>query len=180
MRLFISINFTEEIKNSLCSVIDRLRENSVWGNFTRRDNLHLTLVFIGETAKLSEVKQAMDTVEEPAFTLQIGGFGRFRRTGGDIYWTGAEKSEELLRVYRGLFSALTKAGFCLEDREYTPHLTLGREVFLKDGFDRNAFERSIPQMSMRAEKISLMKSERIDGRLTYTEIYAKTLRETYA
>ncbi|MPN39367.1 hypothetical protein SDC9_186895 [bioreactor metagenome] len=48
-------------------------------------------------------------------------------------------------------------------------------MVFKEGFDRAAFSKSLPQMSMTVNKISLMKSERIEGRLTYTEIYAKSL-----
>jgi 2'-5' RNA ligase len=177
MRLFIAINFTGEMKNQLCGAIRHLKEYAVQGNFTRCENLHLTLVFIGETAKVNEVKRAIDTVQAYPFTLNIGGLGKFRRDGGDIYWKGAEKTQELILVYQQLFDALTKVGFHLENREYKPHLTLGREVILKEDFDKDAFEKDIPNMSMQVQKISLMKSERINGKLTYTEIYAKDLQE---
>jgi RNA 2',3'-cyclic 3'-phosphodiesterase len=177
MRLFIAIQFTEEIKNQLCSSIERLKKDAVQGNFTLRENLHLTLVFIGETEKVKEVERAMDAVQMEPFLLNIGGFGKFNRDGGDIYWIGIEKDEKLLSIYKQLLSALTKAGFRLESREYNPHLTLGREVILKDGFDRSAFENAVPKMNMKVEKISLMKSERVNGKLTYTEIYCKRRAE---
>jgi len=177
MRLFIAINFIEEIKDQLCGAINHLKEYAAQGNFTRCENLHLTLVFIGETARVNEVIRAIDTVQAQPFTLNIGGLGKFRRDGGDIYWKGAEKTQELIFVYQQLFDALTKVGFHLENREYKPHLTLGREVILQEDFDRNAFEKDIPMMSMKVEKISLMKSERINGKLAYTEIYAKAFRE---
>lgn len=175
MRLFIAINFNEEIKNQLCEAIHHLKEYAVQGSFTRCENLHLTLLFIGETARVNEVKQAMETIKAQTFTLHIGGLGKFRRDGGDIYWKGAEKTQELISVYQQLFDALAKIGFHLENREYKPHLTLGREVILQEDFDKNDFEKDTPPMSMQVEKISLMKSERINGKLTYTEIYAKEL-----
>jgi RNA 2',3'-cyclic 3'-phosphodiesterase len=83
-----------------------------------------------------------------------------------------EKDSTLSTVYNQLYAELTKVGFHLESREYKPHLTLGREIILREGFDRNAFEKAVPKLSMQAGKISLMKSERINGSLTYTEIYS--------
>ena len=44
MRLFIAINFDDKIKDELCLLIDKLKNYSVSGNFTKRENLHLTLV----------------------------------------------------------------------------------------------------------------------------------------
>lgn len=177
LRLFISINFDDRMKDSLYGCIQRLKEGSVRGNFTRRENLHLTLAFLGETSKAGSAKQAMDDAAGEPFELSIGGFGRFPRSGGDIYWIGVKNSEELSVINSRLGKTLRREGFVLETREFKPHLTLGREVVPAPGFDRGAFAQSVPPMSMKVEKISLMKSDRLNGRLTYTEIYAKQLGE---
>nr|WP_319488862.1 RNA 2',3'-cyclic phosphodiesterase [uncultured Caproiciproducens sp.] len=177
MRLFISINFNEQIKDSLYGCIQTLKEGSLRGNFTRRENLHLTLAFLGETSKAGSAKQAMDAAAGDPFELSIGGFGRFPRGGGDIYWIGVENSAALNSINSRLCTALRREGFSIETRAFRPHLTLGREVLPADGFDRNAFVRSIPPMSMNVEEISLMKSEKVGGRLTYSEVYAKQLGE---
>lgn len=177
MRLFIAINFEEEIKNRLCEAIGQLRDDSLQGNFTRRENLHLTLVFIGETQRVEDIKHAMDAVRAEPFSLKIGGLGRFKRQGGDIYWMGVEKNYTLTAIYEQLYDELSRAGFRLESRAYKPHLTLGREVVLQDGFDRNAFDKAFPQMTVQVEKISLMKSERIGGKLVYTDIYDRWLKK---
>lgn len=176
MRLFIAINFEEEVKDRLCGAIDRLRENSLRGSFTQRENLHLTLVFIGETQRVDEIKHAMDMVYVNSFFLRIGGLGRFRRQGGDIYWMGVEGNDTLTDIYSRLSGELGQAGFRLENREYKPHLTLGREVVLRESFDRGAFESSFPYMDVHTEKISLMKSERVGGRLLYTNIFDRRLQ----
>ena len=66
MRLFIAINFDPETKRKLLEVQHRLRELGK-GNFSREDNLHLTLAFIGEVPmeRLEDVKAAMDQVKFP-------------------------------------------------------------------------------------------------------------------
>lgn len=175
MRLFIAILFSDGIKDKLCDAIDTLKQAAVRGNFTHRENLHLTLVFIGETNRENEIEKAIDAVSAQPFTLSIGGFGKFRRNGGDIYWAGVKPSNELQHVYRQLYTALTAADFKLENREYRPHLTLGREVTLPDGWDKKDTDSALQDVSMPVTAIHLMKSERFGGKLTYTSIYKKEL-----
>lgn len=176
MRLFIAINFNEEIKDHLATAIKGLKDGSLRGNFTKRENLHLTLVFIGESSRVNEITAAMDKADEKAFEITLGRLGKFKRNGGDIYWAGVDKTSSLTGIYNKLYEGLKACGFELESREYKPHLTLGREVVLKSSFDEKAFELTVPQMKMTVNKISLMKSERIDGKLTYTSIYDKELK----
>ena len=45
-----------------------------------------------------------------------------------------------------------------------------RDNPLEEGFDLRAFGRTLPKVSMEIGRVSLMKSERINGKLTYTEI----------
>lgn len=177
MRLFIAINFNNKIKDSLCDTIQRLKKHAVQGNFTRCENLHLTLAFIGETTRVHTVKQTIDQVSAQTFELSFSGLGKFRRDGGDIYWIGVEKNIELSTINKQLCSGLLISGFPIENREFKPHLTLGRKVILDNSFDKNEFLKTILQMSMTVVKISLMKSERINGELTYTEIFYKDLVE---
>lgn len=175
MRLFVAINFSDEVKDGLCAVINELQSLSQRGSFTRRENLHLTLAFLGESAKLSAIEHAMDAVTAEPFELTVGGFGRFRRNGGDIYWVGVEKSTSIQRLHRLLWDELSKIGFQPEDRPFQPHLTLGREIMVNSDFQAKEFEKKVIPMHMNIGKISLMKSERIQGRLTYTELYERKL-----
>lgn len=175
MRLFLAINFSKEVKDQIMSVITRLKPSTVQGRFTLLDNLHLTLVFIGETNKVECIKQAMDAIDANCFDLQISGFGKFRRDGGDIYWLGVEKNESLYQIQKQLSDSLKRAGFAIENRAYKPHLTLGREVIPTREFNEKEFARTIPPMQMYVNRISLLESERINGKLTYTEIYGKEL-----
>ncbi|MDF2486250.1 MAG: hypothetical protein K0R46_2418, partial [Herbinix sp.] len=140
-----------------------------------------TVNFIGETKRLTEVKEAMSRVlgkpDATQFTLSIDGFGRFKRDDGDIYWIGVEKDQVLWTIQQELVKELKEAGFFdIDDRDYKPHLTLGRRIKVDKNFDSKAFGESIQPMQMRVSKISLMKSERIEGKLTYTEVFGLGLR----
>jgi 2'-5' RNA ligase len=176
MRLFTAILFDDEIKDALYDAVERLHQNSVSGSFTMKENLHLTVNFIGETQRVEEVKQAMklaaDKVRAECFALSIGGLGKFKRNEGDIYWIGVEKDTMLWRIQREMGKELREAGFFdVDDKEYRPHLTLGRRVKVQKDFDVKEFDASIHPMKMNVDRISLMKSERVQGKLVYTEIY---------
>ncbi len=181
MRLFIAILFDRDIKNKLYDKVSQLKRVARGGTFTELENLHLTVNFIGETKRLEEVKEAMNAAvkesKAESFPLLLHGFGRFKRNEGDIYWIGVEQNELLYRLQKELVKQLKEKGFYdIDDRDYKPHLTLGRRVRVGQEFENKAYGEGIQPMQMRVERISLMKSERVEGKLTYTEIYGVKLK----
>lgn len=177
VRLFIAINFDEATKNAIYNTMKRLQSYTEQGSYTYKENLHLTLVFIGElpVSKIDTIKACMDQIKSEPFTITIGGIGRFKRRGGDIYWIGVKKNPSLLSLYKQLCERLISSGFDIEDREYKPHLTIARRVIVSDDFCEAQFSKSVPNMDILVQNIYLMKSERIKGKLTYTPIYQKKL-----
>ena len=182
MRLFTAILFQEEMKDTLCQTVDKLKSMTLKGSFTDRDNLHLTINFIGETKRIEEVKAAMEQaaakVTPGAFLLELHGSGSFKRREGEICFIGVEKTPKLISLQKELVKELKKEGFFdIDDHEYRPHLTIGRRVIIGSGFNRKEFEIYVPHLQIRVSKISLMKSERLNGKLTYSEIYHVDLGE---
>jgi 2'-5' RNA ligase len=181
MRLFIAINFNEEIKSNLYELTQTLKENLTQGHVTHKDNFHLTLVFIGETKDLENAQQAMEQVVSnskiPAFQLNLKGFGKFKGRTGDIFWVGVTQNPVLTELNHALVKELRRFEFDIEEKEYKPHLTLGRDIKLKKDYSVNDFEKLVKEQSMSVREIGLMKSERINGKLVYTEIYKKNLMD---
>lgn len=177
MRLFIAISLNDKVKDYLMTAIQELEKNALKGSFTHRENLHLTLAFLGELSpdQAGAVESVMSRIEGKPFSLSLSGFGRFKRNGGDIHWAGIKKSEVLSALQNDLASELKKAGFSLEDRAYSPHLTLGREVRLAEPVCSPYAALPEIKQEMTVSRISLMKSERINGKLVYSEIYGRDL-----
>jgi 2'-5' RNA ligase len=167
MRLFIAIHFSPGVREVLLSAIDSLRAQAVSGNFTRPENLHLTLAFIGESNDPDSAAEAIDAAAVPPFFLAVRGFGHF----GDLWWVGIEKNPALTGLAESLQESLRRHGFEVDKRPFRPHITLARQVEL-----RGAPQLCIPRTGMTVSRISLMKSERIRGKLTYTEIYGRELK----
>ena len=169
MRLFVAILLSEPVKDMLMQTIRQLQPSVLDGRFSRRENLHLTLAFLGESS-LKPAQQALHQLSAPSFAMTVEGVGRFRRDGGDILWAGVRKNPDLSALAQQVQLAFSQKGFSLEKRPFAAHLTLGRQVLLPEGFNLKAFSKTLPASSMQVERVSLMKSERINGRLTYTEM----------
>jgi len=166
MRLFVAIHFSPEVRRVLLDAMDEIRRNARQANVTRPENLHLTLAFIGETTDIRGAREAIDGIAGPTFGLVVGGAGHF----GDILWAGIAENPALAALAESVQNALRARGFSIERRPWRPHITLARQV-RSDG----PLKLSIPETAMTVGRVSLMKSERINGRLTYTEVCGKDL-----
>lgn len=153
--------------------MEELRKNALKGNFSRVSNLHITLAFIGETERLSEAEKALEAVEFSPFEIAFDRVGLFNKgRSGDVCWLGLREEREITALAGSVSRELIKRGFRLENRKFKAHLTLGREVVFKDAFEPAKY--ALPQnLSYTVDRISLMKSERIKGVLTYTELKGK-------
>ena len=147
---------------------DRLREKGR-GNFTREENLHLTLAFLGEVpaARLDEVKRAMDAVTVRSMKLNFAHVGCFVRDS-ELWWIGADDNRTLSGLQRALVNELRAADLPVDSKKFRPHITLAREMHIGN---INRKELLPEAFATEVSAISLMVSERISGRLTYTEIY---------
>ncbi|MHC1721867.1 MAG: RNA 2',3'-cyclic phosphodiesterase [Aminipila sp.] len=176
MRLFISINLNEQICSRIYDAICDIKQIARKGHFSRKENLHVTLAFLGEVNPndLDKVKACMEAVNEEPFDIHIGGLGRFKRTGFDIYWIGIEKSDSMNELHKVLNVELKSKGFSVDMREFKPHLTLGREVNC-DYQEAKKIVEELGTMVQPVEQFSLMLSERINGKLIYTELYTRNL-----
>ena len=167
MRLFIAINFNNETRSRLLALRDELCGKSQRGNFSAPENLHLTLAFLSEcdSKQTAAVKSVLSAVNFEPFDIAVDCVGRFKHDGGDIWWVGLRESKPLIVLQGELTEKLIAAGFSLDKRKYSPHITLGREVVT----DVKPWQ--IEPFGETVSIIDLMKSERVNGKLTYTSIY---------
>ena len=178
-RLFIAINCNDEIKAILLSVQEIIKAQSIKGSFSRPENLHLTLVFLGETPEeqipgiCSVIDEAMIPPLAP-FTLTFSPTGCFRHSHKELWWIGVERSDPSLKILerlrRRIIEGLSAKSIVFDERPFKAHITLGREI--KHDAPIEIPERKI---SFPVSRLSLMKSERVSGILVYTEIFDKDL-----
>lgn len=174
MRLFIAVKF-DDIRDEIINVRESLRSQSKKGNFTRDENIHLTLAFLGEVpgSRITEIENIMEEIDEEPFELEFNDIGCFKRhSGGDVWWIGCKKNPSLINIQKKLTEGLRESGFRIEKRAFKPHLTLGREVIIKD--ESVFYDKKISMVSSVAS-ITLMLSDRVRGKLVYTPLYEKYL-----
>ena len=163
MRLFIAIQLSEEMRQAIVKVQDAFVRRGIRGNYTPKENLHLTLAFIGEYPDAEPVLEVLESVPVEPFTLTLGGIGAF----GALWWIGLERSEALTSYVRALRHALAEAGIPFDGKRFSPHITMLRRASVKGG-RLPAIE--LERVSMLADRASLMRSDRGKHGMIYTEI----------
>ncbi len=176
MRLFLAILFEEPVKDRLREAMELIRRSTRTSRLTRRESSFDAGVS-GRTPRGGKGAGGYGGNRTGPFPLEIRGLGRFQRDGGDLYWAGIEPSLPLQNLYLELKNALAGKGIAVEDRPYRPHLTLARQAVEKPETPFYTLKNRLEPVKTKAAAVSLMKSERIEGRLVYTELYRKELRK---
>jgi 2'-5' RNA ligase len=129
MRLFVAIDIPAEMKDALRSFVSRLRPAAKIG-WSPVDNLHITTKFIGEwpEPRLEEMKRALTSVTvKGAIEITIKGLGWFPNARHPrVFWAGIEGGEPLRTLAQATEQAAAELGVPVEERAYSPHLTLAR------------------------------------------------------
>ena len=130
MRLFIAIEIPPDVRAALAALLKELRAMAPEVKWVRPENMHITLKFLGETdgSKITAVQRALTAIRSgAAVTLQFRGLGFFPNAKhARVFWAGMEASPNLAVLAAEIDQAMHKLDFQLEDRAFTPHLTLGR------------------------------------------------------
>ena len=161
MRLFISINLSQEIKETLINLQKDWYDLGVRGNYSSEENLHLTLAFIGEYLDSMPVMNALQSVTFAPIPLQLEGIGAF----GNLWWAGVTYSPALEAVAKRIRRALAEKHIPFDKKKFNPHITLLRRASV-DRIPSANFETA----SMTVNTISLMRSDRGKNGMIYTEV----------
>ena len=165
MRLFIAIPFSEEFREELLRVQREMKVNGVRGNFSRPENLHVAVAFLGEVKDPAPAMKALESVPVPELRLTSGPLGNF----GELLWIGLRKNSALEEYVAEVRHALDNAGVEYDRKKFRPHITLVRradwpyQVLVEELAE-------VHRVRMTVDRVCLMKSERIDGKLTYTVV----------
>ena len=165
MRLFIAIPFSEEFREELLRVQREMKVNGVRGNFSRPENLHVTVAFLGDVTDPAPAMKALESVPVPELRLTSGPLGNF----GELLWIGLRKNSALEEYVAEVRHALDNAGVEYDRKKFRPHITLVRradwpyQVLVEELAE-------VHRVRMTVDRVCLMKSERIDGKLTYTVV----------
>ena len=124
MRLFVALALPDDVAASLAFI----QAGVPGARWQTRDQLHLTLRFIGEAdgRDATAIDDALRTIAVPPFRLELKGTGEFGGRNAHALWAGVRPSEPLSHLQRKIESALQRVGFAADPRKFTPHVTLAR------------------------------------------------------
>jgi len=131
MRLFLALDLAPALLAALDAAVEPLRAPAPSLSWTRAEQRHLTLKFVGDgdealAGRLAAVMDAVAAAHRP-FAMQLGGLGafpNFRRAR--VLWIGVEGEPRLELLHHDLEVAGAEAGIEVEGRPFRPHVTLAR------------------------------------------------------
>lgn len=132
IRAFIAVEIPDDVKDEVGRLISHLSHQNLPVRWVSRDNLHLTLVFLGENPPefIEEAKSqlALAVAEIRAFPMSLKGLGVFpNERSPRVIWLGIEQGrDELARLAQQTLKGLVTIGFIPEKRPFSAHLTIGR------------------------------------------------------
>lgn len=178
MRTFIAVELPSEIKNQIARIQAEFKKIPAQVSWTKPDNIHLTLKFLGEIEEkqLNPVTEATRSgckgVKKFKISLKgVGGFPNLRQPR--VIWIGTQDgAEELISLQGKIETELEQAGYSKEDKKFRPHFTIGR-VRIPENIERLAL--ALEKTEFQAEdididRVTVMKSQLSSGGSIYTAL----------
>jgi len=171
MRIFISVDIPEEIKEEILKIQDKLPESYGGseqssglkrGRYailkkTEAENLHLTLKFLGEISdeKVEVIREKLRGVKYGSFETEIDSLGVFSPKFIKILWLHLTNCEGLQKIVDESLGDL----FAREKR-FMSHLTIARvkKIDDKELFLEKLKQIKIPDLKFKVDAFYLMES----------------------
>ena len=128
VRLFVALTPPAEIVDELASAIAPVRSRAPELRWTRPEQWHVTVAFLGEVSAdtYDELTRRLhrSAARHPPLSLTFAGGGRF---GHQVLWTAVHDDRDGLRALsNSAKAAARRCGLPVEQRPHRPHLTLAR------------------------------------------------------
>jgi 2'-5' RNA ligase len=190
IRAFIAINLSPEILIRLRDISEEIRKKfkNLPVHWVPVNNIHLTLKFLGDVSisNLEYLQKSLGNVvmSHSACEISVGGIGAYPKIQQPrIIWVGLEVPQELYSLQKNIEIESEKLGYSRENRQFTPHLTIGRVT-------RNAMQKDIQILAevieksnvgflgvTRVKEVHLYRSDLNPSGSVYTSLFTASLSE---
>lgn len=178
IRCFISAELPEDVK----SYLERLNEEfgrTSGVNFVPKENMHLTLAFLGEI-NAPELEEIVRKTGEIAgcfgpIPCSLGKIDAIPQKRPRLIWVSVNDGKRLSEIHTALKSAI---GFEEQGREFDRHITLARikSASAAGKISQKVRELKILQMNFRIERICVMESRLAPEGAAYSVIKRMNLK----
>uniref|UniRef100_A0A831Z2N4 RNA 2',3'-cyclic phosphodiesterase n=1 Tax=candidate division WWE3 bacterium TaxID=2053526 RepID=A0A831Z2N4_UNCKA len=175
-RLFLAVPLPRQIKKRLALEVEELRK--LLPDWTIKwvdpENLHITLVFFGwvKEEQIETLQAEIRTAVPESLPFDIA-TGKLSRKGRPLWLEIESGRNELQALAETLSKKLTLKGSLKEEREFHPHLTLGR--IKKRG--RKNLPKTDQSFGWRADRLVLYESKFVRKQRIYEEVFSFPLGE---
>ena len=185
-RLFVALEIGSAAQARVSEEQERLAATMHGASlrWVKREQLHLTLVFIGEVPeeRATRIVEAMRIpLTHQLFAFALGGIGAFPPRGAPrALWMGVKTgADEIVRVQAEVAERLESLGVERERRPFSPHLTLARWRDSRPS-DRPRTPPREPATiaTVNAHAVTLFQSRVSSAGSTYTRLVECPLRES--
>lgn len=134
-KLFLAVAAAEGLDPVAAQIIKKMKINTdqrqIEVRWVPQGNFHVTLVFLGNVVdgKIPEIENIASEVAKhiAPFSLKIADVGGFPdEFSSRVLWFGVQNSKALRYLQETLSLSFKNNGYALDEREYSPHLTIGR------------------------------------------------------
>ncbi|HZP48930.1 MAG TPA: RNA 2',3'-cyclic phosphodiesterase [Vicinamibacterales bacterium] len=185
MRLFIATDLDDAAREAMAALqwgLERRARDRSSIKWTRPEQMHVTLAFIGEAdeARSAQLIVAMQRrVAQAPFEARFAGVGMFPDRGAPrVLWLGMDDSAAAMAaLQREVAARVEGVGVVLEARPFHPHLTLARWRDARPA-DRRAFDQVSDTgvvARVRVDHATLYRSQLSSGGSIYTPLARVTL-----
>lgn len=151
-RIFVGVELDPAVAAAAAGAADAFRRElahagiRVAARWVPRDNLHITLWFIGEVTddRARAIQDALAPASAvPAFDVRLAGLGAFRPSGAPrVFWIGLRSgAEEMTALNAEVGARLAPLGCAPERRPYSAHVTIARAKELASRSDASGIRR---------------------------------------
>jgi RNA 2',3'-cyclic 3'-phosphodiesterase len=170
MRLFVAIDLPKEVKDSLFSLQNKVKDAKV--SWVSKKNLHLTLKFLGDVPedKLDLIQGALNSIKFDSFNLKLTNLGFFpSKIDPKVLFVGIDPEDIVIQLQQKIDGELLS--FSSSKQFFEAHITLGRiKAIRRENFFETVKSINIDNLSFKINSFSLF-SSRLSGRsITYEVI----------
>lgn len=189
IRAFIAIDLPAEILHNLQQVSVQLQQRLIGIplRWVPTQNIHLTLKFLGEVSvnNLDLIKEILQVEAEKhaGFEVSMGELGAFPSLHRPrVVWVGVQAPPVLITIQHEIEAQTTRLGYAPEERQFSPHLTLGRVAHNITPQEARQIGETLTDYkagslgTTRIEALHLYRSELSQRGATYTRLHSASLQ----
>ena len=163
-RLFFALWPDDATRQKIIEFDDQLTDPRL--KKVRTKNLHVTLVFLGniESEQEENIIKASNDIFVPAINMQFDQLTFWQQKRGILSLTSSDQPQRLIDLVKQLQDVVLEQGVELENRPYTAHITLARNLKSQPELDVN------PPIQWHSESFVLVHSVSTDHGVDYQVI----------